>query len=106
MSLVGLAREFLPLPPACDLPKHSGVREMTGRPGRACVGVTSCTSGCARGNFLKHLIVILIGLLLVGWVVMRDEPCLGEGTFWEQITAAKECVRALDTAAVKALRAR
>jgi len=58
------------------------------------------------GDFLKHLILILIGLLLVGWVVMRYEPCLGKGSFLEQITAAKECVRALDTAADKALRAR
>ena len=55
---------------------------------------------------MKHLILILIGLLLVGWVVMRYEPCLGKGSFLEQITAAKECVRALDTAADKALRAR
>src|SRR5262249_9618997 len=55
------------------------------------------------GDFLEHLIVILIGLLLVGWVVMRYEPCLGEGSFWVQLTTAKECVRALDKAADKAL---
>lgn len=58
------------------------------------------------GDFLEHLIVILIGLLLVGWVVIRYEPCLGKGSFWEQLTAAKECVRELDKAADKALRAR
>jgi len=56
---------------------------------------------------LRHLVVILIGLLLVGWVVMRYEPCLGkEGNLWERIVTAKECVRALDKAADKALRAR
>ena len=42
------------------------------------------------GGFLKHLILILIGLLLVGWVVMRYEPCLGKGNFWEQLAPAKE----------------
>ena len=55
---------------------------------------------------MEHLIAILVGLLLVGWVVMRYEPCLGKGSFFEQLTAAKECVRALDKAADKALRAR
>ncbi len=56
---------------------------------------------------MRHLIAILIGLLLVGWVVMRYEPCLGtESNFWERISTAKECVRALDKAADKALRAR
>lgn len=55
---------------------------------------------------MEHLIVILIGLLFVGWVVMRYEPCLGKGSVWEQFTTAKECVRALDKAADKALRAR
>ena len=58
------------------------------------------------GDFFEHLIVILIGLLLVGWVVMRYEPCLGKGSFLEQLTTAKECVRALDKASDKALRAR
>jgi len=59
------------------------------------------------GDFLKYLIVIMIGLLLVGWVVMRYEPCLGkDGSFWERIITAKPCVRALDTAADKTLRAR
>jgi len=58
------------------------------------------------GDFLKHLILILIGLLLVGWVVMRYEPCLGKGNFWEQLAPAKECVRALDKAADRALRSR
>jgi hypothetical protein len=42
--------------------------------------------------------VALLGLLFVSWVMVRSEPCLAKGGVWQQITATKECLRAVDDA--------
>ena len=43
-------------------------------------------------------LVALLGLVFVSWVMVRSEPCLATGSFWKQVTGAKDCVRAVDDA--------
>src|SRR5215472_341002 len=43
-------------------------------------------------------LVALLGLVFVSWAMVRSEPCLATGSFWKQITGAKECVPAVDEA--------
>ena len=47
---------------------------------------------------MPYVITILLGLAVVSYVAWRYEPCFRKGGLWQQITAAKECIHAVNQA--------